>query len=60
VQFMFKYVAGLRGMAIPKDANTTSGGYILANDMGYVDHLVRVAFVGIFSLLNDPFLHFRN
>ena len=40
VQFMFECVAGLRGMAISKNPNTTSGGCILADDMGYVDHLL--------------------
>lgn len=35
VQFMFECVAGLRGMAISKNENTTSGGCILADDMGY-------------------------
>ncbi|KAG0596659.1 hypothetical protein M758_UG273900 [Ceratodon purpureus] len=34
VQFMFECVAGLRGMAISKNANTISGGCILADDMG--------------------------
>jgi hypothetical protein len=38
---MFECVAGLRGMAISKDANTTSGGCILADDMGYVDHFLH-------------------
>lgn len=32
---MFECVAGLRGMAISKNENATSGGCILADDMGY-------------------------
>jgi len=36
VQFMFECVAGLRGMAISKNETATSGGCILADDMGYI------------------------
>lgn len=40
VQFMFECVAGLRGMEISKNENTTSGGCILADDMGYAKPLI--------------------
>lgn len=38
---MFECVAGLRGMAISKNEDATSGGCILADDMGYANHILR-------------------
>jgi len=46
---MFECVAGLRGMAISKNENATSGGCILADDMGYIiiTSILMVDIVGL-------------